>query len=144
MSCQTDVRPPIGLTFSAWHDRKIYQRNIWQDLEIFRPSSKLSNRCHVKPPSIFLVLFDWGITPQVPHWNLNHGNISLGSTPSVPQEIWIGSAKGFVGSCHWLGDYSFSSPWSGFQFNGFMDYILPTKIVQLCPTQLAKRSVSHQ
>ena len=121
--CQTTS----WLTFSAWHDRKRYQRNIWQDLEIFWLSSncqtnvmsnhhRLIGDCASSSPwnlellKFFFVSFDWGITPQVPHWNLNHGNISLGSTPSVPQEIWIGSAKGFVGSCHWLGDYSFSSP----------------------------------
>ena len=80
----------------------------------------------------FFVSFDWGITPQVPHWNLNHGNISLGSTPSVPHEIWISSAKGFLGSCHWLGDYSLVPHWGGFQFIGFMHCILPTKIFIVC------------
>ena len=102
MSCQTDVKPPIGLTFSAWHDRKRYQRNIWQDLEIIWLSSKLSNRCHVKPPSI-----DWGLCLKFPmkSWIIEiflgviwMGDDSLGSPLKL--ESWK----------HFFGEYSFSSP----------------------------------
>ena len=41
--CQTNVKPPVGLTFPVWHlDTR---ENIWQNPEDFQQSFKLSDWC---------------------------------------------------------------------------------------------------
>ena len=85
-----------------------------------------------------------GIAPQIPHEILNHGINSWGHligglllelpTTSLNVEIFF---RGRI-------DFSSSSPWMGFQSIGVMHCILPTKIIIVCLTQLAKCPLSPQ
>ena len=101
----------------------------------------------VKPLSCQTTINWLGIVPQVPHEILNHWNFSWchlngGWLLRFPIETWIMETflwgvllqfpMKYVGSCHWLGDYSLVPHWGGFQFIGFMHCILPTKIFIVC------------
>ena len=107
MSNQCHVRQMSNQPL-VWHFlldmTKRYQRNIWQNLEIFWPSSKLSNQCHIKPLQI-----DWGLCLKFPmkSWIIEIflcviwlGDYSSGSPLKL--ESWK----------HFFGEYSFSSPWN--------------------------------
>ena len=86
----------------------------------------------------------WVFAPQVPYeilifWNISWGDL-IGALLLELPTISLNVEIFFWGRI----DFLSSSPWMGFQLIGVMHCILPTKIIIVCLTQLAKHSLSPQ